>query len=1120
MLHLITGDKGSGKTQYTYDVLADVVSAKKEGMLIIPKHFTFDSDKGILHKLGPQKASEVQVLSFSRLADTVLKIYAGIHKPLLPQGAKSVYMALAIKNVKHELNVFKNQKNEIALVDMMLEIVDELKSDAVDIDELKQVANDISDTSLKEKLEGIVLVYEAYDALVQNSFFDTNKLMSKILDILLDKDFFDGQTIVIDGFYTFSKQELNLIALMMKKAENVYINLCSENIFDTNPLSPFNVSNETAKKLRHIANLDGIQVKAKHLDANLHQTQAELLKITKNLYNINAIKDETEISACSISSATSISLECDIVASKIRKNAAENKYRYRDMMVVFADVDTYDENIKQAFKKYEIPIFDDKRQPILNQPLITALSNLLAICANGFNTDYIFRYLKTGVTKFSSEEIFDLENYVFMWDIDGKAWTLDFKENSRGFGSSISEDSIKELDTINQTRQNLVAPIMQLRQDLEGKTGKQIAKLLYLYLVDNEFDESLKDYAVQLMNSNKKELAKEQEQVWDILMEILDELAISLSDCVVSAKLFADLFHLVVASKSLGNLPDGFDQVMVCDTNRAVIKKAKCVFLLGVNDGVLPKVSSNEGFLKDAEKAKINTFIEQKGFELSQKIQHQAHEQRFLVHSVFASASEQLHLSYSISGLKGEKLNKSNIITKVQELFPKVKMSYFSENDMIEFVSSEKSAFEAYSKLYGSNSAQFQALKAYFQSKPNYKGKLESIDRAFSASAYKFSEPKISKSLFGKNMSLSASRIEDYNKCQFMYFCKFGIGAKPRRKAKFDPMQSGTVVHWVLEKMLQHYKQKTFLEKPAEDLTSKIRLYLDEYVTLYMGGLANKDARFNYLYMRMQKTLEDIFLRLKIEFESSEFEPWKYELEISSKGEVKPFKVMLDDGYVQLGGIVDRVDKMDKDGKRYIRVVDYKTGSKEFELCEVLHGLNMQMLLYLMAIQKSDQPEYKASVPSGILYFPARSEVYAAKRNEKDENKLDVRLKSTCKMNGMILDDENVIDGMDTSGEYKLIPISVNAKTKKIKGNFINLRQLGILSQKMDEIIKQMGNGLHSGDIDAMPIKIGSGDKICTFCEYASVCLKEKGDTAKQIPKVSHEKTLQMLEPKEESSDE
>ncbi|MFI3142521.1 MAG: PD-(D/E)XK nuclease family protein, partial [Clostridia bacterium] len=309
-----------------------------------------------------------------------------------------------------------------------------------------------------------------------------------------------------------------------------------------------------------------------------------------------------------------------------------------------------------------------------------------------------------------------------------------------------------------------------------------------------------------------------------------------------------------------------------------------------------------------------------------------------------------------------------------------------------------------------------------------------------------------------------------------------------------------------------HYKQKTFMEKSNEQLKTKIKLYLDEYVTLYMGGLDGKDARFNYLYNRMQKTLEDLFLRLKIEFEQSEFEPWKYELEITKTGEVKPFKVQLDDGYVELGGIVDRVDKMDVEGKRYIRVVDYKTGSKEFELCEVLHGLNMQMLLYLMAIWKSDEKEYKDSVPAGILYFPARSEMYSAKRGEDDDKKLDNRLKANCKMNGMILDDETVIDGMDKSGEYKLIPLSINKRTKGVKGNLINLTQLGKLSLKMDEIIREMGEGLHAGKVDALPIKIGTGERVCTFCDYRSVCLKEKDAEVKQISKISHDSTLKILQ--------
>ncbi|MFI3142439.1 MAG: PD-(D/E)XK nuclease family protein, partial [Clostridia bacterium] len=1008
MLHLITGEKGTGKTEYAYEILSQIVQNEEKGVLIVPKHFTFDSDKGVLHKLGPQKASEVEVLSFTRLADTVLKTYAGIHKPLLPQGAKSVYMALALKNVKHELRVFQKQKNEIALVDMMLEIIDEFKTEVVDLDALREITGEITDNSLREKLEGILLVNDTYDAIIENSFFDTTKLMTRIFEILLDKDFFKGKTIAIDGFYTFSQQELNLIMLMIKQAKDVYITLCTDEMYSVNQLSPFNIANETAKQLKHIADKEGASVQLKKMQTQNHQTNEVLQVVTKNLYDLNAQVHETSSKACTVASLSSLSLECDYVASQIRQKVMFDGYRYREIMVVFRDATMYDEHIKQAFKKYEIPIFDDKRQPIMAQPLILALSNLLAICGGSFSTDYIFRYLKTGVTKFTNDQIFDLENYVFMWDIDGKMWQDRFVENIKGFGSTNTQSSIERLEALNEVRFELISPIQKLKEDMKDKTGKQIASLVYAFLIENGFDESLKSYALELVKDGKTELAQEQEQVWDLLMEILDELAMSLDQNAVSSKMFSELFTLVVASKSLGNLPDGFDQVMVCDAQRAVIKKAKCVFVLGLNDGIFPKVSAQEGFLKDSERLKLNSYIQSKGFEIEKQVQRRAHEERFLMQSVFASASEQLHLSYASSGAKGEKLQKSSVISKVIEVLPNAPYKNVGENDVIDFASTEKSAFEAYGKLYGSNNPKFAALHEYFQKRPEYKGRIQSIARAHAKATYSFENPSVSKTLFGKNMFMSASRIEDYNKCQFMYFCKFGVGAKPRRKAKFDPMQSGTVVHWVLEKMLMHYKQKTFMEKSNEQLKTKIKLYLDEYVTLYMGGLDGKDARFNYLYNRMQKTLEDLFLRLKIEFEQSEFEPWKYELEITKNGEVKPFKVQLDDGYVELGGIVDRVDKMDVEGKRYIRVVDYKTGSKEFELCEVLHGLNMQMLLYLMAIWKSEEKEYKDSVPAGILYFPARSEMYSAKRGEDDDKKLDNRLKANCKMNGMILDDETV----------------------------------------------------------------------------------------------------------------
>ena len=1106
MLNFIIGVKGSGKTAKAHEILGQSVKNGEKAMLIVPKQFTFQSDKRILELLGPRLACEVDVLSFSRLASVVLQTYGGITSPIAKEGARSILMSLAVESLTEKLSVFSRHKNEIALVSKMLDTLDEMKKEGITLDEFEKSIQQIDDNLLKAKARETALILRAYDVIVSQNYFDDADLLSFVAESLKDKDFFKDKTVVFDGFAYFTKPEIDIILTALRTAKDVYITLCSDSIDIHDNLSPFALCNASARKLRLCAGNNGISVgKVIRCERSESDFSPALYRFEKEIYKAVPEKSTDKVDDITVTCSASILHECDFVARKIKRMLRSEKYRCRDITVCFRNGEVYEKHLRHALKKYGVPLFEDKRQAVENQPLVSFVSSLLLICAKGLSTDYIFRLCKTGLMKLTNEEISEAENYCFMWDITGKKWLSPFTENPDGLGEKLTEERQSILDGINRTREKIILPITDFKEKIVGLSGKEAVSLIYSFLRENKIDESLKEYAISLEQSGLTELALEQEQVWDILMEAFDEIACTLGDNVVSPERLSEIFTLVIRTKSLGKLPDGFDEVLICSADRMLTNNSPVVFVMGLNNGVFPASAGERGIFSRKEKDKFKSI----GLEIGEELEQTVARERFLLYNALASATDELHLTYSVAGADGEKLNKSEGVEQALAIFPSLKIAFESDESEIELVESEEAAFELLSKKWNDNSAFVSSLKSYFADKEEYRSRLEAIKRAVNNDDFAFENKENAIELFGKNMSFSASKLEDYGKCPFLFFCRYGLKAKPRMKARLDAAQSGTVIHYVLEILLGKYKGEEFLKLTDEKLHMEIGTILKEYMEENMGSDESKTERFNYLYYRTGKVLEFIMMRLKAEFEESDFVPCDFELRIGRNADVEPMVYNLERGSASLYGFIDRVDSLDLDGKRYIRIVDYKSGEKKFKLGDVLAGMNMQMLLYLVSIWRNGKGYYENITPSGVLYFPARITPLASERNTENEQRLTNRLK-TAQMSGMLVDDGDVIAHMEKNLRGMFIPAKFDEKKQVLKGDFITLKQLEALAVKMDEIICDMGNSIHNGIVPAMPVCGSAYTDVCSWCDYGDICMKEN-PRYRYIKKQSHDEAVRTL---------
>ena len=1119
MLHFILGRAGSGKTTTVHTLLEDYVRAGWQDLiLLVPEQYSFYSERAMLERLGAKGAGSVEVLSFSRLAHSVFRLYGGKSGRAIDDAGRAILMSLALDSVGDSLEVYGRHRQSPAVISEMLGLSTELKQGAIAPGEMMDVSDRMQDCLLKKKTREIALVLSAYEALVARSFFDGQDELSNLYDTLLDHVFFAGKVVVIDAFRGFTGQELKVLERILAQSESVYMTLCTDSLYaPAGDTGVFAHTKRTANQIMDIAKKRGIQVakplflpvegtggKAAIGDTR-HKNEA-LTALERGLYNPEAVAYEALTDAVTLTAAGDIISECEFVALTIKRLLREEALRCRDIAVIARTAETYEAPLKSALKKCEVPVFIDKRQPIVTQPLIVLVRSAAEIAANGFSLDAVMRCLKTGLAGFAVEDVSMLENYALLWNINGNRWLRAWDAHPGGYGSELTDTDREFLKSLNRLREQVTAPLSKLHGSFENADGQSAATAIFDYLQDVSAGQNLKNLAIALEDEGEPVLALEQERLWDDLMEVLDSVAAALKDKKLNAKRFRELFDLVIATRSLGSIPQGLDEITIGSAGRIRTASPKVVFVVGANEGVFPRTPVSTGILNDLERQELIEL----GLAVADPAEFKIMEERFIAYTALSSASEQLFVSYARKDLAGAALSASDLVTQVKRLLPGCIKKDTVDIPAMDYVEGVRPAFELTAKLWNKGDSLYATLRAYFNGREDYKNKLEAFDRAVDQKPFEIRDKETAAALFGKNMYISASRVENFYKCAFSYFCKYGLKAEPRKIAELDPMQKGTILHYVLQRLLEKYPGKQIVALTKEQRLAEIKAIMDAYAQEKMGGMQGKEKRFEYLYNRLAAILAEVVNRLVRELENSSFEPVNFELAIDIDGDIPLYEIMLENGGVlKIKGSVDRVDLMLKDGKSYIRVVDYKSSGKKFVLSETLEGVNMQMLIYLFAIWHNGGELYGDVVPAGVLYMPTNAPAANLGRNASLEEIEAEKIKNS-RMSGMLLNNMDVVIGMENDGEGIFIPAKL--KNDALEGSLITLEEMGKLKTRVDGMISKMAHSLHRGEIPAYPAATDLMHPACIYCDYGPVCGRDSSTPLRFISKLSHEDALRIID--------
>lgn len=1077
MLKLIFAKSGYGKTEYVFNSINKLVKdGFKNILLITPEQFSLIAERRLLTDLGEMNVNCVDNSSFSRICDSVRREYGSEGLNSLSKGGKAVIMMKAIDISKNKLLLFNKKLDSLNFVNSMIKIYDEMKSCSLSSEQIIDLSANIKNEALKNKLIDISTIMSAYEALIQNKYLDSACELTRLYEKLIDLNYFKDKEVFIDGFNGFVAQEYKILELIIKEARCVTITLCTDEPDSDDSFSLFGYVNNSARIITKIAHKAEVEVEKKFLSKNYRAQNNELLLLEKGLFTDNCTVSDTN-SNITLYLAGDITDECRHTARSIR-TLLRSGYKASDIAVITRDIEKYRDELSVIFKKYDIPFFYDERQPIKNQPLVVFIEYLLRCINFSLRSDDILSLAKTGLTDIKNEDINELENYIFLWNISGSKWTRPFDNSTKGFASEITDSDKKALERINKTREKLIAPILSFKNKIKGADTRDICANIYYTLIDFGVDNRITAIAAELAKAGQNALAAEQGRVWDLVMNILDDLPKCLEDTKITLKEFAKIFSLVISNEDLGTLPSGLDNIQFGQADRIRTDNPRAVFILGANEGEFPQIVTGGGLLSENDRR----ILLENDFKLYSYGDILNLQERYFAYMACTAARDRLYVSYTASN-SGDSAP-SEIVTSIKSIF-NIKETTVNDIEDIDLIETYDNSFELMSERYQYNTPFYSSLKEYFKNDKRYKAVCDLAENKDTA----IEDNTLAVSLFNYNMYVSASRVEDFYNCAFRYFCKFGLKAQPRKKAEIDPMQRGTLIHYVLEMILSTVGSSALSQMSEDEIILLVDKFTNQYFVEEMGNADSLSIRFNYSYRRLSKLIYAVVIHLAEEFKHSDFEAKAFELGIDKDGQVKPEILTLDDGgTIQIRGSIDRVDTYEKDGQRFVRVVDYKSGKKSFNLNDILNGLNLQMFIYLFSLCE-DKTAKLSGTPAGVLYMHCARNMFSFDSKAVADSSIEKEESSSFKMKGIVLDDEtgDIASAMENELLGRYIPVKLK-KNGELSGKLASLEELGLIHKKINSLVSQMGIQLHLGKIAQNPVKDKNHKHTCDFCDYKDVC--------------------------------
>ncbi len=1067
-MEIVSGRSKSGKTKYIYDKIASLVKSGQQAMLIVPEQFSHGAERHLLELVDTIGEGGVEVFSFEHLATATQARIGCPHAEKINPVAKS----LIIKNIlaDGEFEFYKNAGQQKGFAEIVAGSMAEFKKYMIMPDTLLQLANDSDNKVLGMKLRDLSCIYRSYEEKLSEYYEDTDEPLSILAKQLSTFPLYAEKHIFLDGFDTFVPQELEIIRVLSNACKSLTIALCGDEK-ESNTTLFMPTSDTFARLTKELNSAPKITRLTKTYFAS-----DELSHLEKNLFGFKAApygKTAKDIEVYALSNPLS---EVENCAYTIKKLISHCGYRYSDIGIVCSDIAMYKMHIEKVFDYADIEYFIDEKDDVLNHHLVRFVLGLLEVYTEDYSYSSVFNYLKTSFVDANPSHIALLERFIQKTGIRRLTWLDDERWNALVDANYKDDDTSAKI--ISDIRNKYILPLAKMHEKLKGKnTVRHDATVLFDYISHLEMPKMISEYIEKFEAEGELRLAKEYEQIWQVILDALDETVHINSDKKISPKSFYEMLVTAFSQQKVGFIPSSIDCVLVGNAERTRFEDIKVLYVLGVNESLFPMALKPDGVLNDSDKLEMKNC----GIEFSTTSSVAAYYFQYSSYRTFTMPSDKLYISYSKCGNDSKTLRKSYIIDRLLKMFGiKEKI----ENDFSDIYS-----------LYAKGPAREMLCKniAAFESGRDIAGDWKNLydyfncDEEFTARLKRFMDThnfagQISSTNLKKLIPMlsytSVSKLERYMACKYAYFIDYVLNIDRPKTETVDALDIGNITHKVLEVISCKYASdiKTLSSCKESDVLGLIDDKIDEYICELSKYSDELSARDMYAVKRLKNSILLCFNAVKNQLLNSKFEPLGYEIEFSEKSELGPIHLTTADGTdVKLTGKIDRADIYTSGDTSYIRVIDYKTGKKELKLDDVFYGLNMQLMVYLSKLVGVEN----SNKHGGALYFSV-SDVSVKSDSKMMPEEAKKAIEASLGLKGLIPYDEAVLDAYDKK-------TASSVKRANTSGNAVSLDGFETIDSYLKKKLGEICSDMFRGDYSILPYKKGNFSP-CDYCGYSSVC--------------------------------
>lgn len=1110
-LRFYFGPSGSGKSHRIYEEIMQRAAQEpgRNFLIIVPDQFTMQTQKDLVMRSDRGGILNIDVLSFGRLSHRILEEVGTKEMPVLDDTGKSLVLQKIAADLKEQLPAMGSLLHKQGYIHEVKSAISEFMQYGISTQDMdKLIASAEKRGALAMKLRDLKTLYRGFQDYIRDHFITTEETLDVLRRSLVKSKILPDSVVVFDGFTGFTPIQNRLIQELMRVCEETIVTVTIGEEEDPYQMDGeqklFHLSKKTVADLVKLAaeaevtRGEDVFVKG---GPNRFAEAPALCYLEQNLFRYQYEPYTEKQHEIHMFEALSPREEVHQTALYIRKLIREEGLTYRDIAVVIGDLAGYASYVETEFGQLEIPCFLDRTRGIVLNPMIEYIKSALQLYIRDFSYDTVFHFLRSGMADISREEIDELENYVIRTGARGyrtysRLFTRKTEEMQQGSGQEDTERAEETMERLNRIRQQFADTVEILHMAPRAKAGEYVDHL-YDFLEQNQVQQKLLNYQQRFEQEGDLAKAREYAQIYRLVMDLLDQIYELLGEEEISLQEFADILEAGFGEITVGTIPQNVDRIVVGDMERTRLKQVKVLFFLGVNDGNIPKNASKGGIISDMDRE----FLIESGTEMAPSPRQQMYIQRLYLYLNMTKPSERLYLSYTKVNSDGKGIRPSYLIDTVRKLFPQLAVEYPQNRSRLEQIEGRQEGARYLAeelREYADGTLREEERQDFYLMYRAYEADPEGRDRLTAAAFRRYKESGLSRivarALYGRQLENSVSRLETYAACACRHFLQYGLSLQEREEFGFEVSDMGNVYHAVLENFAGKLAEsgRTWWDFDENFATQAIKEAVEGYAATYGETVLYSSARNEYAITRMSRILTRTVLTLQQHLKQGSFQPDDYELSFRFAEDLDSIHVDLsEEEKMHLQGRIDRIDVSEDAEHVYVKVIDYKSGNKKFDLAALYYGLQLQLVVYMNAAMELESRKHpdKEIVPAALLYYHIDDPTIETPV-ELTQEQINEEILTKLRMNGVVNSDPAVVERLDRflQDKSKVIPVE-----KKKDGSFsarsgiLSREELHVVSAYVDTKIRQIGREILDGKIAANPYEKGN-EEACTYCAYKKVC--------------------------------